>query len=105
MLSNKAGRKNIGEELARLIEKRYRRPAGWLDGLDMAPQQVKEPTMLYGVQITEDGVRLGHEWDKLDEPLRSQIRVMIETLVAKQVRDRRKKRPADSQTEEPRLRT
>lgn len=40
--------------------------------------------------VTVEEARFGAEWGKLDEPARSQIQVMVESLVASQVRDKRK---------------
>ena len=40
--------------------------------------------------ITREEAQLGVEWGKLDEPARSQIRVMIESLVAQQKKAGRK---------------
>lgn len=50
--------------------------------------------VLYDMSISPEGVRVGREWEKLREPLRGQIQLLIETLVADQVRDGRKKRAA-----------
>ena len=59
-----------------------------------APPRVAEPTAFYGVQLSESAVHLASEWDKLDEPMRTQMQVMIEGLVAHQVRNKRKRSTA-----------
>jgi hypothetical protein len=59
---------------------------------DEGAKQVREGTTLYGIAISREGAAVGAEWDKLQEPLRTQIQVLIETLVAKQVRSARKKK-------------
>lgn len=46
---------------------------------------------------SEEALRVAMAWEKLDSPVRAQIRVMIETLVEQQVREKRgkKKKGAD----------
>ncbi len=44
---------------------------------------------VHGMNITPDEAELGIEWGKLREPARSQIRTMIYTLVAEQMRQER----------------
>jgi hypothetical protein len=90
--------KRLGEDLARQIESRLRLAPGWLD--DEGTAKAREAIALYGIAISREGVAVGAEWDKLQEPLRSQIQLLIETLVAKQVRTGRKKK--DTQKESPR---
>ena len=82
--------KRLGEDLAREIEARLRLAPGWLDA--EGTTKVREAIALYGIAISREGVAVGAEWDKLQEPLRSQIQLLIETLVAKQVRSTRKKK-------------
>jgi transcriptional regulator with XRE-family HTH domain len=60
--------------------------------------RVAEPTAFYGVQLSEAAVHLASEWDKLDEPMRTQMQVMIEGLVAHQVRSKRKRATASEGT-------
>lgn len=86
--------KRIGEETAREIEFRLQLPPRALDG-ESGGKPV-ESAALYGMSISQQGVAVGSEWDKLREPLRSQIQVLIETLVAMQVREDRKKKKARS---------
>ena len=88
MLSNRAGKKNIGEKLARLIEERHGKPVGWLDGLGLAGP-AKEGVVLFGIPITREGVQVGAEWEKLDPSVREQVRVLIETMVAAKIREAR----------------
>jgi transcriptional regulator with XRE-family HTH domain len=92
-----AQHKRIGENLARNVEARLRLPSGWLD--DEGASKAREPTTLYGITISREGAVVGAEWDKLHEPLRTQIQVLIETLVAKQVRRARKKKEATKGTQ------
>lgn len=86
-----AGHKNIGEEMARHIEKCHDKPAGWLDG--QVTVTAKATPVLFGMQISAEGVHLGREWEKLDEPMRSTIQALIEMLVAAQVRKQSEKKP------------
>lgn len=53
-----------------------------------------EATTLHGIAISEAGAHVGAEWDKLREPLRTQIQQLIETLVAGQKRGERRKAAA-----------
>jgi hypothetical protein len=84
--------KRIGEDFARNVESRLRLAPGWLD--DEGTAKPREATTLYGIAISREGAAVGAEWEKLQEPLRTQIQVLIETLVAKQVRGARKKKEA-----------
>lgn len=87
MLSRGPNRKGIGEDLAREIEKLCNKPRGWLDGEADAVRDA--PSTLYGQPITERAAATGREWDKLAEPVKSQLAALIEMLVAQQVRDQR----------------
>ena len=84
MMSPGKNRKRIGEDLAREIETRLRLPRGYLDG--PGSSAIAETATLYGMPISEEAVRLGREWEKLQQPLRAQVATMIESLVASQVR-------------------
>jgi len=84
---NGAQHKKIGEDLARDIERKLQLPLGYLDGMTEA-----KAGTIHGIEVTPVGARLGAEWEKLEEPLRSQIQTLIETLVARQKRSRRKVR-------------
>jgi transcriptional regulator with XRE-family HTH domain len=56
---------------------------------------VKSPVSTYrvlGHDLTGEALEFAEEWNKLEEPARSQILVMVESLVAAQIR---KKRRAD----------
>jgi len=88
VVSNGENRKGVGERMARHIERRCGKPKGWLDG-DVAGDRVEDSkaVTLYGIQVSEDGARLGAEWDKLDEPRRTVYREMIELAVAQQKRE------------------
>jgi hypothetical protein len=45
-----AGRKNIGEKVARRIEEKLGLPRAWLDGIEPAPVVVAEPAAAYNAQ-------------------------------------------------------
>lgn len=45
---------------------------------------------VHGFNLSVDGCRFAEEWEKLDEPMRSQIVTMVEGLVADQVRRKRR---------------
>jgi len=83
----KSGLKGIGEDTARKIEAAANKPRGWLDGEEA--RGVAEPRSFYGVQASIEEVQLGQEWGKLQEPLRTQVRIMIETLVAAKIKGER----------------
>ena len=61
------------------------------------------PATVHGYAISPEAARLAAEWEKLEEPARSQIQTMIESLVAAQVRSKRAKstRPTASATTRP----
>jgi transcriptional regulator with XRE-family HTH domain len=48
---------------------------------------------VHGFMMTPEAARVAAEWEKLDEPMRSQVALIIESLVATQIRSKRK-RPA-----------
>lgn len=96
--SQKEGKKNIGEKLARRVEENLKLEPYSLDREDNAQFMVSEASAVYWGEATAEEARVGHEWGKLDEPLRSHVRVMIESLVAEQIRARRgATRPAKRQ--------
>lgn len=41
--------------------------------------------------MTPEAARVAQEWEKLDEPMRSQVALIIESLVATQIRAARRK--------------
>lgn len=52
---------------------------------------VAEPLNTYhAVQLSTEAAHFAQEWDKLEEPARTQLRIMVEGLVAAQVRAKRK---------------
>lgn len=53
----------------------------------------RESQTLYGIAITQEGVMVGADWEKLREPIRGQLRAVIETLASEAVRDGRPKSP------------
>lgn len=99
--AHSAQHKRIGEDLAREIETALKLPRLWLDGEE---GQVNEPTTFYGLAVSRDGVQFAQEWEKLREPLRTQIMRMVETLVAEQVRADRKSTPKRPEAEQPSIR-
>lgn len=50
------------------------------------------PFAVHGVMLTPEAAHFAAEWEKLEEPAKSQIAVMVESLVAAQVRAKRKNR-------------
>lgn len=65
---------------------------------ESSPYSVKDPVSTYrvlGHDITGEALEFAEEWNKLEEPARSQILTMVESLVAAQIR---KKRAAKSKT-------
>lgn len=58
-------------------------------GRPSPPRGVADARPMYGFGLTADGAHVGAEWQKLDEPLKSQILTLIETLVARQKREAR----------------
>lgn len=92
ILSTGPNRKGIGETLARHIEIKCQKPPRWLDG-DDAPFVVERRSTLFGLPISEAAVAVGRDWDKLTEPIKSQIANLIEMLAGSQIRtDRQAKR-------------
>lgn len=47
-------------------------------------------SIVWDMPITREEAQFGVEWGKLDEPARSQIRTMVESLVAQQKKSERK---------------
>lgn len=45
---------------------------------------------VHGFNLSIDACRVAEEWERLDEPVRSQIQTMVESLVAEQVRKKRR---------------
>lgn len=84
-----SGKRTLGEKLAREFESKLGKPRYWLDERTKGAARVAEPPTLYGLPITEPGVRVGCEWEKLHEPLRGTVQTLIEMLVAAQVRSAR----------------
>ncbi len=64
---------------------------------------VREPTSSTHVlpEATVEERRFGAEWGKLDEPAKTQVRIMVESLVAQQIRQRRGKKSAKMMKELP----
>jgi hypothetical protein len=73
------GAKGFGERLARDIERR----AGWTDKLlDSEPGTgLSEPMIRHGLPISPDAVDMGREWDKICEPIRTHLLVLVRMLL------------------------
>jgi len=77
----------------------------WLESgrgsrLSHASGKVSEPRANYsvhGFMITPEAARVAAEWEKLDEPMRAQVALIIESLVATQIRTARRKRGTTQQ--------
>jgi transcriptional regulator with XRE-family HTH domain len=48
--------------------------------------RVSDDIGTYGHGVTKEGMAFAREWQKLREPLKTQVHTMVETLVAEQVR-------------------
>lgn len=53
------------------------------------------PPRYHGYALGPEAAQIAAEYEKLDEPLRSTVRELIESLVAKQIRKARKEPPPD----------
>jgi transcriptional regulator with XRE-family HTH domain len=95
ILSNGPNRKGIGETLARDIEAKCGKSPRWLDDVSNdARTGERRRNTLFGLPISEAAVTLGRDWDKLVEPLKTQIAELIQTLAAAQIRlERRQQKP------------
>lgn len=97
ILSTGPNRKGIGETVAREIELKCGKPPRWLD--DEAAQArtgERRRSTLFGLPISETAVAVGRDWDKLSEPLKTQIADLIQTLTSAQIRlDRRQPPKSD----------
>lgn len=52
---------------------------------------IKAPVSVYhGYELSQEACEFAREWDKLEEPLRSQIVTMVESLVAADIRRKRR---------------
>jgi transcriptional regulator with XRE-family HTH domain len=77
----------------------------WLESgrgsrLSQPLSKVSEPRAQYsvhGLMMTPETARVAQEWEKLDEPMRAQVALIIESLVATQIRATRRKLPATQQ--------
>lgn len=85
----KTGRKTIGGDYAREVEKKLGLPAYWLDG-ELGPK-IQEPRQAYhGVFLTRAGALLGAEWEKLDVADRAELETAIYERVARRMRGKRR---------------
>lgn len=77
-----------------LIAARLRVDVHWLEHggtMTALPAAAAHANTIHGLAISPEAARLAAEWEKLEEPARTQIRVMVESLVAAQVRKKRRK--------------
>lgn len=95
ILSSGPNRKGIGEMMARHIEARCDKPPRWLDDAPVeARVGERRRNTLFGVPISEAAVAIGRDWDKLAEPIKTQIAELIQALAAAQIRlERRQPQP------------
>jgi hypothetical protein len=95
ILSSGQNRKGIGEVLAREIEVKCGKPARWLDDEAVeARTGERRRSTLFGLPVSEAAVAIGRDWDKLAEPLKTQIAELIQTLASAQIRlERRQSQP------------
>ena len=86
-LSDGPNRKKIGEKFARDVESKLGLNSGFLDEVidNQSPGSVK----FYNMIMTREAAQFAIEWDKLDEPVRSQMRELVESMVAAQIRAKR----------------
>lgn len=88
------GRKSFGEKVARALEVAARLPPGALD-IDLGDlHAVLEHARSASSDLSAAAAELGREWERLREPLRGQIALVIQTLVGEQAREERKPRRA-----------
>lgn len=73
------GPKSFGEKVARRIERDAQLDTGILDR--EPGDNVAEPMIRYGLPISPDAVDMGREWDKLREPIRTQLLTLVQMLV------------------------
>jgi hypothetical protein len=92
ILSNGPNRKGIGETVAREIEQKCGKPPRWLDDVAGDGSERRRST-LFGLPISETAVAVGRDWDKLAEPLKTQIADLIQTLASAQIRLDRARTP------------
>lgn len=93
VLSTGKNRKNIAEDLAREIERKLVLPELYLDGGNVSKETLEDAVTLYNG--TDEAGNVGRLWDRLPEPVRTQMRVLIETLAfdqAKRERERQSKK-------------
>jgi len=75
----RTGRRNVGDKIARRIEKRKRLPEGWMDH-DHAPEGLEEAL---GHHVLSDEARgVADVWDSLPENVRHALLAFLNTMVA-----------------------
>lgn len=80
-------RKRLSADKARDIEHRRGMTENWLEG-DAKAERLAE-SILHELPISEEAAAIGRKWAALDEPLRSQIAALFDTLTERQLLIRR----------------
>lgn len=62
-----------------------------LTAASVASGEARAPYTVHGMLMTPEAARVAQEWEKLDEPMRTQVALIIESLVATQIRAARRK--------------
>ncbi len=83
------GKKSFGEKVARHIEGKLGMKKGALDATSDAGAGVRDAAVSYQPSLSDEAKQLAADWQQLDEPLRSQILVMIHSLVVSQKKTER----------------
>ena len=83
------GKKSFGEKVARGIELKLGLKKGTLDATSAEASGVRDSALPYQPSLSDEARQLAADWQQLDEPLRSQIMVMIHSLVVAQKKSER----------------
>lgn len=83
-----AGKRPIGERVARTIETKAKMPARHLEKFSGAVKEASAP--YHGILLTRAGAQLGAEWEKLDIVRRAHYEQLIYGEVAQKIRTSRK---------------
>lgn len=89
MLSNARHRKGIGEDVARDIEKRLGLPRGWMDG------EARDSIVpIHGAGLSREAAEVARKWQRVPEPMRTQLAGFIEALVVAPATPKKRARAA-----------
>jgi hypothetical protein len=83
-----AGKRPLGERVARQMEQKARMPPEYLDGISGGTKEASSP--YHGILLTRAGASLGAEWEKLDIDRRAHYEALIYGEVAKKARNSRR---------------